>query len=83
MIPLRLSSWFWTVAPPALFVLFWAGGYSFAKLGLPHIEPMTMLAIRYGLAALCLIPPLLALFRPPPLPPRDPAHWTAMAASGS
>ena len=74
----RLSSVFWTVAP-GLFVLFWAGGYSFAKLGLPHIEPMTMLALRYGLAALCLLP-LMALFRP--ALPRDPGHWGAMVASG-
>ena len=69
---------FWTGAP-VLFVLFWAGGYSFAKLGLPYIEPMTMLAIRYGLAVLCLLP-LLILFKP--ALPRDPTHWAVMAASG-
>ncbi len=74
----RAVSVFWTGAP-VLFVLFWAGGYSFAKLGLPYIEPMTMLAIRYGLAVLCLLP-LLAVFRP--ALPRDPVHWAAMAASG-
>lgn len=78
MVPARPVSLFWTAAP-GLFVLFWAGGYSFAKLGLPHIEPMTMLAIRYGLAVLCLLP-VLALFRP--ALPRDPGHWAAMAASG-
>lgn len=74
----RAVSIFWLGAP-VLFVLFWAGGYSFAKLGLPYVEPMTMLAIRYGLAVLCLLP-LLAVFRP--ALPRDPAHWAAMAASG-
>lgn len=78
MAPVRLSSLFWSIAP-GIFVLFWAGGYSFAKLGLPYVEPMTMLAIRYGLAVLCLLP-LLALFRP--TLPRDPVHWAAMAASG-
>ena len=74
----RLSAVFWGLAP-GLFVLFWAGGYSFAKLGLAHIEPMTMLSLRYGLAVLCLLP-LMALFRP--ALPRDPGHWLAMAASG-
>jgi len=38
-----------------------------------------MLAIRYGLAVLCLLP-LLAFFRP--ALPRNPSHWGAMAASG-
>lgn len=74
----RLSSHFWSAAP-GLFVLFWAGGYSFAKLGLPYVEPLTMLAIRYGLAVLCLLP-LLAWFRP--ALPREPAHWWAMILSG-
>ncbi|MEM9523739.1 MAG: DMT family transporter [Pseudomonadota bacterium] len=74
----RLASLFWTAAP-ALFVLFWAGGYSFAKLGLAHIEPITMLVLRYGLAMLCLLP-LLAIFCPPL--PRDPSQWATMVASG-
>ncbi|WP_209506829.1 MULTISPECIES: EamA family transporter [unclassified Ruegeria] len=58
----RAVSIFWLGAS-VLFVLFWAGGYSIAKLGLPFVEPMTMLAIRYGLAGLCLLP-LLAVFCP-------------------
>jgi len=78
MISARVVSVFWTGAP-VLFVFLWAGGYSFAKLGLPYIEPMTMLAIRYGLAVLCLLP-LLALFEP--ALPREPTHWAVMAASG-
>ncbi len=69
---------FWKIAP-VLFVVLWAGGYSFAKLGLAHIEPLTMLAIRFGLAAVLLLP-LLAIMRPPL--PRDPAHWGVMALSG-
>ncbi|UWQ93820.1 DMT family transporter (plasmid) [Rhodobacteraceae bacterium M382] len=73
-----LSRLFWACAP-VVFVLFWAGGYSFAKLGLPHIEPMTMLAVRYGLAVLCLLP-LLAIYRP--ALPRDATHWLLMALSG-
>ena len=74
----QISNAFWACAP-VIFVLFWAGGYSFAKLGLPHIEPMTMLALRFGLAVLCLIP-VLVIYRP--ALPRDAGHWSVMALSG-
>lgn len=66
-------------AAPFVFVVFWAGGYSFAKLGLAHIEPMTMLALRYGLAVLALLPFLL-LRRPDR--PRGARHWAAIALTG-
>lgn len=69
---------FWRVAP-LVFVLLWSGGYSFAKLGLAHVEPMTMLALRYGLAVAVLLP--LALV----LRPRWPVgmrHWAAVAVTG-
>lgn len=69
---------FWRAAP-WVFVLLWSGGYSFAKLGLAHVEPMTMLALRYGLAVVALM--LLAVF----LRPRWPVgarHWLAVALTG-
>lgn len=69
---------FWRIAP-VIFVLFWAGGYSFAKLGLPHIRPMTLLALRYGLAVLVLLPVLL-VHRP--IWPADTRHWLVVAVSG-
>lgn len=37
---------------PALFVFLWSTGFISAKLGLPHIEPMTFLALRFGVVAL-------------------------------
>jgi drug/metabolite transporter (DMT)-like permease len=40
------------VAP--FFVLLWSTGFIGAKLGLPHAEPMTFLALRFGLAAALL-----------------------------
>ncbi len=72
------NSRFWRIAP-VIFVLFWAGGYSFAKLGLPHIQPMTLLALRYGLAVLVLLPVLL-VHRP--VWPRGARHWGVIAVSG-
>lgn len=69
---------FWRVAP-LVFVVLWAGGYAFAKLGLLHVEPMTMLALRYGLAVAVLLP-LLLLRRP--RWPSGVRHWGAVAVTG-
>lgn len=74
----RTDTLIWRAAP-FVFVVFWAGGYSFAKLGLAHIEPMTMLALRYGLAVLALLPFLL-LRRP--VWPKGARHWAAIALTG-
>lgn len=64
---------------PLVFVLFWAGGYAFAKLGLQHAEPMTLLALRYGLALVALAP---FLARRGISWPRDRRHWAALALTG-
>jgi drug/metabolite transporter (DMT)-like permease len=69
---------FWRVAP-FIFLIFWSGGYTFAKLGLAHIEPMTMLTLRYGLAAVALTPFLL---RSGTRWPTSAAHWGAIALTG-
>ncbi|WP_322865013.1 DMT family transporter [Aquicoccus sp. G2-2] len=72
------TSLIWRAAP-TIFVLFWAGGYSFAKLGLAHIEPITMLVIRFALAALIL--GVLLSFMKVAWPKRA-GHWAALALSG-
>lgn len=69
---------FWRMAP-FVFVIFWAGGFAFAKLGLAHVEPMTMLALRYAFAVLALLP--LVLLRRPRWPIGI-RHWGAVAATG-
>jgi drug/metabolite transporter (DMT)-like permease len=69
---------FWRAAA-FVFLLFWSGGYSFAKLGLAHIEPLTMLALRYGLAMLALLPFLLRKGIRWPVGAR---HWAAIALTG-
>ena len=48
------KKYFWRFAP-FIFVLFWSGGYTFSKLGLEHIEPMTLLTVRYGIASVLAI----------------------------
>lgn len=40
------------VAP--LFVVLWSTGFIGAKLGLPHAEPMTFLALRFGIVAVLM-----------------------------
>ena len=41
-------------AAPALFVLLWATGFIGAKYAMPHAEPFWFLAVRFGIAGLCL-----------------------------
>ncbi|WP_343079564.1 DMT family transporter [Ostreiculturibacter nitratireducens] len=74
----RANAIFWSAAP-FIFLIFWSGGYTFAKLGLAHIEPLTMLAVRYGLAAVALMPFLL---RPATRWPVSGSHWGAIALTG-
>jgi drug/metabolite transporter (DMT)-like permease len=66
-------------AAPLVFLILWSGGYGFAKLGLEHAEPMTLLALRYGLAVAVLVPLALALR---PRWPRGARHWSAVAITG-
>ena len=54
-----------TVAPP-LFILLWSSGFIFLRIGLDDADPLTLLAVRYALVELVLIP--VALVLRPPLP---------------
>lgn len=76
--PMQTGAFFWRAAP-VIFVVLWSGGYSFAKLGLDYIEPLTMLALRYGLAVLALLPFLLIRR---PRWPEGRRHWGAIAITG-
>ena len=53
---------------PAVFLLFWSGGYAVAKIALKHVEPFTLLSLRYGTALVILLP--LFLIMRPPVPQR-------------
>ena len=51
-------------AAPAIFLLFWSGGFAAGKVGLAYIGPLTFLAVRYALVLLILLP-LILIMRPP------------------
>lgn len=40
---------------PMLFILLWSSGYVAGKLALPHTGPLTLLTLRFGLAAIVLL----------------------------
>ena len=69
----------WLRAAPAVFVVMWSAGFSFGALGLAHAEPLTLLALRYGLVLAVLIP--VALVLRPPLPATA-AAWGHLAVVG-
>ena len=69
----------WLLLAPAIFLLLWSGGFSVAKLGLAHAEPLSFLALRYASVIVLLIP-FLAVLRPA-LPAR-PAAWANLAIVG-
>src|SRR3954463_15509805 len=41
-------------AMPAVFVLIWSTGFIVARYGMPYAPPMKFLALRFGLAVVCL-----------------------------
>ena len=69
----------WLIAAPAIFLLLWSAGFAVAKIGLRHAEPLTILALRYSLVVLVLIPCFLVVR--PPLP-RTARAWADIAITG-
>lgn len=67
------------VAAPAVFLLLWSGGFTVAKIGLNHADPLTLLALRYGCVVLLLLP-LCLIFRP--ALPSTVAQWLHLAWVG-
>jgi drug/metabolite transporter (DMT)-like permease len=51
---------------PITFVLLWSTGFIFSKLGAPHAEPFTFLAIRFAFTLALLLPACLVLSAPWP-----------------
>ena len=49
------------LAAPVIFLLLWSAGFAIAKIGLLHAGPFTLLALRYSIAVLVLLP-LIPLF---------------------
>ncbi|MBK6321342.1 DMT family transporter [Candidatus Aalborgicola defluviihabitans] len=64
---------------PLLFVVLWSTGFIGARLGLPHIEPMTFLFIRYVLVIACMT--AIAVLTRAPWPSSGTA-WLHIGVSG-
>ena len=64
---------------PFLFVVLWSTGFIGARLGLPHVEPLTFLLIRY--AAVLVLMTLVALATKAPWPPTR-NDWLHMGVAG-
>jgi drug/metabolite transporter (DMT)-like permease len=70
----------WLKAAPILFLLLWSGGFAFARIGVEHSPPMTLLALRYWFAIVVLLV-VLAILRPPvPHRARDWGHLMVVGA---
>ena len=63
---------FWSFLAPTLFILLWSGGFTALKAGLAFAEPITYLALRYGVVLAVLVPLFLVMR---PLLPRSPVEW--------
>lgn len=64
---------------PFLFVVLWSTGFIGARLGLPHIQPLTFLLIRY-IAVLCCMLPIALISRAPW--PQTARQWLHIGVSG-
>lgn len=75
----RLLSSLAALSLPLLFILLWSSGYVAGKLALPHTGPLTLLTLRFGLAAIVLL--AVALATRAPWPQRR-ADWGHLAVVG-
>jgi len=69
----------WLLLAPAIFLILWSGGYSIAKLGIKHAEPLTFLALRYAVVLIILAP--FAIVMRPAWPTKL-AQWFHIAFVG-
>jgi drug/metabolite transporter (DMT)-like permease len=69
----------WLILAPAIFLILWSAGFAVAKIGLRHAEPITLLALRYGLVVAALVPAFI-IVRPPL--PRSLRAWADIAVTG-
>jgi drug/metabolite transporter (DMT)-like permease len=69
----------WLRLIPAVFVVLWSTGFIGARLGMPHAEPMTFLAIRFALTAVILLVAAVAMQVPWP---RRASAWGHLALAG-
>ena len=75
----RLAASLAALSLPLLFILLWSSGYVAGKLALPHTGPLTLLTLRFGLAAVVLLAVALATGAPWP---RRRQAWGHLAVVG-
>lgn len=51
----------WLLAAPIVFLILWSAGFAVAKIAVTHAAPLTVLALRYSLVLLLLIPVALVV----------------------
>jgi len=71
---LRFARWL-----PFVFVVLWSTGFIGARLGLPHIQPLTFLTIRYIAVLACMV--LIALLSRAPWPGKA-RDWLHIGIAG-
>ncbi len=64
----------WQAIAPGLFVLLWATGFVFSKLGLVYARPFTFLLLRFALVAVLMLTASLAMKAPWPKSRREAVH---------
>src|SRR5579871_1939035 len=64
----------WLPLMPGLFVVLWSTGFIGAKYGLPYADPLTFLAIRFGIIAALMLPVVLIARAPWPAGWRQIGH---------
>jgi len=64
---------------PFIFVFLWSTGFIGAKLGLPYVEPMTFLAIRFVVCAILMLPIVILTRTRWPV---SIAEWAHIAVAG-
>lgn len=75
----RLPGAMAAVSLPLLFILLWSSGYVAGKIALPHTGPLTLLTLRFGLAAVVLLAVAAATGAPWP---RQARAWAHLAVVG-
>lgn len=69
----------WLVFAPVMFLMLWSAGYAVAKIGLLYTQPMTLLALRFGLVV-AIMAVLFVIVRPPL--PSTKADWGHLTIVG-
>lgn len=64
----------WIRSMPLVFVFFWSTGFLAAKAGLPHVEPLTFLLLRFVLVVALMLPIALLWRAPWPVDGRQAAR---------